>query len=147
RRNMMAVATGRPAHGLGGVTQAARSYLRLTGVPMGSLDTSAPISACGYLLRMRVGESILVRLEGVGLLRAAAVSAAVSGGIAAVGRLSLYDYTITAIEAGEGMPSGRVVFLDGSRAWVPFAADVPFTERHRDDVTLATVGLIRVEDD
>ena len=144
----MAAEIGRQTRGPGVVTQAAGSHLRLTGVPLGALDTSTPVYPCGYLLRMRVGESILVRLEGIGLLRAAAVRVEVSGGIAAVDRLSLYDYTITALEAGEGVPSGRVAFLDGSQAWVPFTADVPFVDRHRTDLDpLLTVALIRVEDE
>jgi hypothetical protein len=129
-------------------TQASRSLLRLTGFPIGAVDTSAPISSCGYLGRLRLGQAVLLRLEGVGLLRVGEVTPVVSGGIATMRRLSLYDYAVVGTERGEGVPSAQVVFLDGSRAWVPFAAHVPFGDPLNCGLTgFAPVGLIRVEGD
>jgi hypothetical protein len=128
-------------------SQAASSDLRLTGFPLDLLDTSAPVTPCGYLGRLRPGQAILLRLEGVGLLRAAAVSIHVPGGVASVRRLSLYDYAVTGEEIGEAVPSGRVVFLDASVVYVPFTAHVPFAHRQRGEIAaFATVGLLRVEE-
>jgi len=143
---MMAGAMERRTRGAGAATLAACSDLRLTGFPIRSLDTSEETS-CGFLGRLRVGESLLLRLEGVGLVRAAAVTIEVSGGVAAVERLSLYDYTVSGVALGDGVPFGRVVFLDGSVAYVPFTSHVPFVERRADMDGLAIVGVIRVEGD
>jgi len=143
---MMAIETRRTSEGPLMTTQAARSDLRLAGFPIASVDTTEPATACGHLGRLRLRQSILLRLEGAGLVRAAAVTVEVSGGIVAVDRLSLYDYTVTAVAPGEGVPCGRVVFLDGSVAYVPFTAHVPFAEPRADGLRgFATVGVIRVE--
>jgi len=145
---MMAPATGRQLPRTRLASQASSSDLRLTGFPLDLLETSSPVSPCGYLGRLRPGQAVLLRLEGAGLLRAAAVSVHVPGGIASVRRLSLYDYAVTGEEIGAGVPCGRVVFLDGSIVYVPFTAHVPFTHRQRDELSaFATVGLLRVEAD
>jgi hypothetical protein len=104
---------------------------------MEAVDT-AQVRAQGYVGHLRMGQRVILTLEGEGVADVIGVVATFSPPIVTVQSRTLYDYEISAVGLGEALPGCKAALSDGSTA--------PVAITSQRGTGYGSIGAIRVEE-